>query len=128
MDTFCSPYIDDRVGDHTSIAAGRRGTERDGVIDKELTLASLKDEPGFMVRKGRACSVELGDVNSTCLSAWGGQCNLEGEGYELICSVLIWYGKRRHIRCVCGCRESESPPKKFSENLGGHILSVDPSG
>lgn len=72
VNTFCSPDVDDCICNHTGVAACRRGTEGDRMVNEELALTPLEDKPRFMVRKGRAGAVEFRNIDGACLGARGG--------------------------------------------------------
>lgn len=49
-----------------------------GVVNIEVTRATLDDEPRFVVRDDRTCAMELGDIHCTCLRTWRSKGDLKG--------------------------------------------------
>jgi hypothetical protein len=82
LDTFCTPYADNAVGDHACIAASRGSPEGMGVIHIEVAQLALDNKPRFVVGNDRTCTVEFGDIDCTCLCAPGCKGDLQRKQSE----------------------------------------------
>jgi hypothetical protein len=69
------PYVHHSIAYLTSVATGRRGTERETVIEIETAVMS-DDEEWFVSGKNGTCPVERLDVERACLRTCGSGSDL----------------------------------------------------
>lgn len=76
VDAFMAPDVNEGVGNHASVAAGRGGPKGVDMIDVELARAALDNQPGLVMWRYRAGVVELRNIEGACLRPQGRESNL----------------------------------------------------
>src|SRR6266498_3926859 len=79
--SFSNPDVNHGIGNHASIAACTRCAKRVCMINIEVIVFALQNEPCLVVWQDGTCSVEFGYVQCVCLSAWRCQSNLPKRDY-----------------------------------------------
>ena len=74
--SFGQPDIHNCVPNHTGVAASTGGAKRVHVINEKFPILSLNNKPRLVIRKNRACTVELLNVEGASLGAKRGDSNL----------------------------------------------------